>query len=375
MSSDLSLRPAAVEAFELSAPLATPRRNAFGAMTRRPALLVRLADADGGRGWGEAFCNWPPFAARHRRRIVEELLRPRLAGAEFASPPALWEALTRAFRPMALQAGEPGPFEQAIAAIDIAAWDLVARRAGLPLHALLSSDGRPAPVYASALTAETIDALVPPLADAGWRGFKLKVGLGRDADLAALERLRRLVGSDAAVMADANQRWGVREAAASGRALAAFDLSWLEEPIAADAPDRAWRALARAQPTPLAAGENLRGLRAFRASIRSRALRVVQPDPIKWGGVSQMAAVAAAADGSGVAFCPHYLGGGVGLVATAHVATAMKAPWLEVDVTENPLREALAGRAFSVAEGRAVLSDAPGLGVDPEPEALRAFAA
>lgn len=372
----LSLSPAALDVFHLEAPLRQPRRNAFGVMRARPALIVRLTDADGTQGWGEVFCNWPSFAAPYRARILHECLAPHLIGRSFATPGALSEALANATRQLALQANEPGPFEQAIAGLDIAAWDLTARRADVPLHAILAPESaRPVRAYASALTAETIDRLVPPLRERGWTGFKLKAGFGRDPDLANFERLRRLVGDGAHLMADANQRWAPDQAAIMGRSLGAFALDWLEEPIAADEPPAVWAALRGAVPMPLAAGENIRGDAAFLGMARDGRLGYIQPDAIKWGGLSGLKRVARIARETGATFAPHFLGGGIGLLATAHAAAALGAAWLEVDVTENPLRDDLVADAFAVEDGHARLAEAPGLGPAPSMELLERHAA
>jgi L-alanine-DL-glutamate epimerase-like enolase superfamily enzyme len=369
---DLSFAPASVDVFHLSAKLKLPRQNAFGAMDRRPCLLVRMRDGAGNEGWGEGFANWPVFGAAHRKRILTELLIPAIIGREFDSPPALWHNLTDRFHAIAVQCNEPGPFEQCIAALDIAAWDLVAKRADVPLYAVLGKD-RPAVTrpYASALTGATIGALVPPLLDRGWEGFKIKVGFGNASDIDAVERLRGMVGPST-VMLDANQQWDVAGTLTAARDLAGFDPLWLEEPLPADAPLTDWTALAKATPIPLAAGENVRGEDDFADILPSLAW--VQPDAIKWGGLSCMANLAGNAHATGTGFAPHYLGGGIGLLATAHLARAMGAQWLEVDVSENPLREALAGDAVSFSEGAVKLVERPGLGARPRLDVLERFA-
>ena len=372
---DLAFEVADIDCTVLEAPLRVPRRNAFGTMRSRPALLVRLRSADGAEGWGEAFCNWPPFAAGYRRRIVEELLAPLVVGRAHASPRALRLSLEAATRRLRLQCGDRGAFDQAIAGVEIAAWRAVEARTGRPLAVLLAPPGgapAPVPVYASALTSETIDALVPPLVEAGWTGFKVKVGFGAAADSRALERLRTLVGPDARLMADANQRWDLPEAIDAVTRLVDHDVAWLEEPLPADAPSDDWARLAEASAVPLAAGENLAGRDALVGAFAGGALAVVQPDPIKWGGLSGSIEVVEAARGAGMTadWCPHYLGGGVGLGATAALACARGATWLEVDVTENPLRDGLCG-ALPI-EGGAVAADALGDG-GPDGEALALY--
>nr|WP_306264991.1 mandelate racemase/muconate lactonizing enzyme family protein [Pararhizobium sp. IMCC3301] len=372
--SELPLTPARIDVFHLEAPLKTPRSNAFGTMYARPALLVRLTDASGHEGWGEVFCNWPAFAAAHRKKIIEQILAPKLIGQSFAGPSQMWQFLTEDTHALALQANEPGPFEQSIAGLDIAAWDMTARREDRPLYDVLAPGSKhDVPAYASALTAQTLDTLVPALTQTGWRGFKVKVGFGANADRAALDSLRRLVG-DAAVMVDANQAWTPDEAIAAGQALAEFELLWIEEPIAADRPHQDWHQVANAQPVHLAAGENLRKVEAFRAAANS-GVAILQPDAIKWGGLSGLIAIHQVAAATSAAFAPHFLGSGIGLVATAHAAIALGASWLEVDVTENPLRVAFSAGAFDVENGLASVTDRPGLGIVPDAQKLSAFSA
>ena len=388
MSVSLHVAPSQLRTYPLRAPLAVPRTNAFGTMHERPALLVELVDGAGAAGWGETFCNWPPFAAEYRRRLIVEVLRPLVMDREFESPAALRAHLERETRALRLQCGDRGAFDQGIAGIETAAWRAIATRTGTPLQALLAdafaagpgpapgdapTDDPPGtPVYASALTAATIEALVPPLVETGWHGFKLKVGFDADEDERAVARLRALVGDGATIMLDANQRLDRAEAVRACERLAPYRIDWLEEPLPADAPLEEWRGLSDAVDVPLALGENLAGRDAFRAVIDGGAIEVLQPDPIKWGGLSgalEVAADARRADGRErpVRLCPHYLGGGIGLHLTAALAGAVRAPWLEVDVTENPLRTELAP-ALPIVDGRVDVASHGS--VEPDGDAL-----
>ena len=363
------LTVAAVDAFLFRAPLATPRRNAFGVMRDRPALLVRLRDAEGVEGWGEAFCNWPSFAAEHRYRIVTEILAPLVAGQTFAGPSDLYGRLTAATRAIRIQSGEHGPFEQAVAALDIAAWDLAGRRAGQPVRSLLAGAAARScvPVYASALTTGNLDSGVAAAKARGVKAFKLKVGFGAREDGAALERLRGLVRDEARLMVDANQRWDVEEAIGAIAALVPWRLDWIEEPLSAEASVDDWCRLAARSPLPLAAGENMRGAASFERAVADGWLRVAQPDPIKWGGLSALWPLAGRLLAHGSRFCPHYLGGGIGLIATAHLLAASGGDGLlEVDVSENPLREGLAQPFPTISDGHMHLGEGPGLGVVPD---------
>jgi L-alanine-DL-glutamate epimerase-like enolase superfamily enzyme len=167
-------------------------------------------------------------------------------------------------------------------------------------------------------------------------------------------------------MVDANQAWTLDAAIAMVRALESANLAWLEEPLRADRPWPEWRALRAATRIPLAAGENIAGDAAFDAAIGAGALGVVQPDMAKWGGFSRNVPLARRVLAHGLRVCPHYLGGGVGLLASAHWLAAIGGDGLlEVDANPNPLREATCGPLATIREGSARLGEEPGLGVEP----------
>jgi D-galactarolactone cycloisomerase len=381
---------ARVEAHVFRWPVKVPVRTSFGTMHDRPAVLVRVEDAEGAHGWGEAWCNFPSCGAEHRARLVETVLAPLLVGRSFASPAAAFDELTAKTAVLALQSGEPGPMAQAIAAVDIALHDLAARRAGEPLWRTLDRHGgrdgdrdadadpmprsaRPAvTVYASGINPEGAGATVAGLRAAGHRAFKLKIGFGADRDLGNLAAARDAAGDDAALMADANQAWDVAEAMGMLERLASFRLGWLEEPLRADRPMHEWHALAKASAIPLAAGENAIGDAAFDAVIASRAIAVVQPDLAKWGGLSGALRVVGRIEAAGLRWCPHYLGAGIGLLASAHLVAARgpASAWLEVDSNENPLRSLLCPPLERLRDGAIELGDGPGLGVEPDLKAI-----
>jgi L-alanine-DL-glutamate epimerase-like enolase superfamily enzyme len=362
---------AKIDRWVLRAPVERPLANAFGAMSNRPALFVRITADDGAWGWGEVFCNFPQVGAEHRARLLDSNFVPLLAGV--ADDPATVRAmLDRRTRQMAIQCGEPGPFAQIAGAIDQALWDLAARRAGVPLWRHLGGSDRAVAVYASGIGPDDVVDVALGKRAAGYRAFKLKVGFGPQRDVANLRALRVALGEDATIMADANQAWSPDDAAVRIAELAPLRPHWIEEPMLADVVPAAWRALATQSPIPLAAGENLRGAQ-FAEAIDGGWLRFVQPDVGKWGGVSGALEVARHARERGIAFCPHWLGGGIGLAHSLHVVAAAgtRASFAEVDANPNPLRERVC--PMTVEEGAVRLGDAPGLGFEPDLAALAEF--
>ncbi|HVR51779.1 MAG TPA: mandelate racemase/muconate lactonizing enzyme family protein [Pseudorhodoferax sp.] len=367
-----------LDVFVFRAPADPPVQTSFGTMRDRPAVLLRVTDAAGCSGWGEVWCNFPVVGAEHRARMAAYYLRPLLESKRWDSPQSCFRALSEAFAVLAIQCGEPGTLHQIVAGLDVALWDLLARRAGQPLWRFISDraddTAPPIPVYASGLNPTAPEQLAAQKLAEGYRAFKLKVGFGAARDDANLRAMRAVIGEETPFMVDANQAWTLDEALAAGRAMQAHGLGWLEEPLRADAPLADWRRLAQEQPLPLAGGENLAGLPQFDTVIDSGVLSVLQPDLGKWGGITGCLQVGRAALARGRLFCPHWLGGGIGLTASLHLKAAVGGPgYVEVDANPNPLRELLAQPAFALQDGAVVLGDAPGLGVAPDLLATRDY--
>jgi D-galactarolactone cycloisomerase len=119
--------------------------------------------------------------------------------------------------------------------------------------------------------------------------------------------------------------------------------------------------------TPMAGGENLSGRDAFATALDEGAIAVMQPDVAKWGGITGCLGVARDVLAAGRLYCPHYLGGGIGLLASAHLlAGAGGDGLLEVDANVNPLRDAFCGAVADVTDGTITLPEADGLGITPD---------
>lgn len=362
---DLSFRITGLRVLVLRAAIAVPVQTSFGTMHDRPAVFVVLEDEKGHRGLGEVWCNFPACGAEHRANLVRTAIAPALLGAAFDSPRACFEMLEERLQRLAIQSGEPGPIAQCIAGVDVALWDLLARRAKLPLFRFLGGRSGEIGAYASGINPSGAPETVARCRAEGYRAFKLKIGFGAAVDRANMEAVSRDLRDGEAFMVDANQAWTPEEAVEACQTLNAYPLEWLEEPVRADTGPEGWRKVAAASAAPLSAGENLLGEGPFAAAIAGDWLGVVQPDLCKWGGFSRAVPVAEAAIAAGKRFCPHYLGGGVGLAASAHFLAAVGGGGLlEVDSNANPLREAVF--APVVTDGRMRLSDAPGLGIEIE---------
>src|SRR3954471_10918910 len=338
-------------------------------MTERAAVFVRVEDSDGARGWGEIWCNFPNAAAEHRALLFADIVAPRALGKPVDDPMALWAEIERALHVLRIQSGDAGAFSAALAGLDLAVHDLRARKRGLPLwRALGGRDGSPVPVYASGINpGKAAFRTVEHMRAEGHRAFKLKIGFGADTDLESLNPVAASLAGDERLMVDVNQGWDLAAAAATLPLLADFPLVWIEEPLMADRPAAEWTQVAALARTPLAAGENVRGSGPFQTMIDSGLFGFVQPDVAKWGGHSGCLPVARTALAAGQTFCPHYLGGGIGLLHSLHLLAAVRGPGLlEVDANANPLREGVLQNLMAVTDGGVSLPGGQGLGLEPD---------
>jgi D-galactarolactone cycloisomerase len=296
-----------------------------------------------------------------------------LVGRAVAHPSEVFDDLSAATSVLALQSGEPGPFAQVIAGVDIALWDLFARRAKTPLWRMLGGTSGRMRVYASGINPDGSMAMAEAAMRRGHRAFKLKIGFDPARDRGNLRGLRQLAG-DGFLAADVNQGWSVEQALRLAPPLEEYDLAWLEEPLRADRPWSEWRTLQKRLSMPLAGGENIAGRDAFAAALSEGALSVLQPDVAKWGGITACIAVARDVLASKRYYCPHYLGGGIGLVASAHLLAGSRGGGLlEVDSNDNPLREGFCGAVADISDGEIVLPEAPGLGIEPDVAAIERY--
>ena len=357
-----------VDVFVFRAPIQAPVKTSFGTMTDRPSVLVRIGDNEGTYGWGEVWCNFPKCGAEHRARLITDVLAPLVANRPIINPAETWQFLTEKTHILTIQAGEPGPLAQAIAGIDIAIWDLLARKVNKPLYSLFTDKViEKIPAYASGIHPDFALEAIAGYREIGYRSFKLKVGFDNDSDYRVICQIIDQLKETELLMLDANQGWDLEQASAFLMRISDLPIEWIEEPIPADRPENEWEDLAAKTTIPLAGGENIRGRIKFLQTINAGQISVIQPDACKWGGISECLSVARNALKAGRRYCPHYLGGGIGLVASAHILAAAGGDGLlEVDVNPNPLREYLAIPYPQISDGNFFITDNPGLGVEPD---------
>jgi L-alanine-DL-glutamate epimerase-like enolase superfamily enzyme len=361
-----------IQAWAFRSPTKKPVATSFGVMHDRPAVLVRVEDQDGAFGWGEIWANWPAAGAEHRLRLLEMDVAHLVLGVEFASPTDFFYKLDAQTRVRAVQGGEVGPFAQVIAGLDIALWDLAARREGVPLRRLIREDAPDTvPAYASGIQIFAADDLMLRARNDGHHRFKLKVGFDMAADVGAVHRIQSELAQNEFIACDANQAWSLEQAKAFLNGIKGVPLHWLEEPLPVFHDNVEWQSLADYAGVALAGGENIIGVADFDHAIKTGVLSVIQPDVAKWGGITGNFAVARNALKNNRRYFPHFLGAGIGMAASAELlAGAGGDGLLEVDVNENPLRTIFFGEREPVSDGEWRCSDGPGLGIDSIPAEL-----
>jgi mandelate racemase len=352
-----------VEVRAVDAPLDPPLRNSLNVIGRAPLVIADLLTEEGPRGtayvWPYAVDALGPTAALVRS------IGATLAGRALA-PTTIWSDLHNRFRLL----GTEGLVEIALAALDMAAWDALARAAGAPLCRLLGAEPRPVPAYAS-LRGWGPGMLAPEAGEAvaalGVRAVKFKLGQARlEDDLETVRAVRGAVGDAVEILVDYNQGLTRPEAERRGRALEALDVRWLEEPLPV-ADDAGLAALARALALPVQGGENWWGPAGMARSLAAGATDLCMPDVMKIGGVTGWIKAAALAEAARVPMSSHIF-----VEASAQLLPATPtAHYLEhLDIAGPLLTERL-----RVVDGMVQVPTRPGLGLDWDEAALRHHAA
>lgn len=286
--------------------------------------------------------------------LLDDVLLPRVQGRSVHDAKRLWHE----FWSITHRQGR-GLNSFAIAAIDIALWDLRARLHGHSLARELGQvrdsvvaygSGKAAPL----LPVDELVALSAGYVEQGFGAVKVRVGLDPAADVARVGAVRRALGDDVRIMCDANERLDLPTALWLGRRLAELDVFWFEEPVVSDDVE-AHRRLAQALPMPIVGGEHLCSAREFMPFVTAGALDVLQPNASMVGGLTEALRIGEIAGAHGLGFAPHFL-----TELHVHLAAAVPSttyleffPFLD-EFVEEPLR---------TENGAVIVPDRPGHGI------------
>ncbi len=370
----------AIECHVVEHRLAQPFGFSQWNFERRSACIVKIVAADGSYGWGEGY--GPAGVVK----AGVEMLRPLLLGGNPLAIGALWQVLYL----RTLDYARSGVLMAAVSALDVALWDLKGKLLGQPVHVLLGGKRRDTvPVYATGMYFTAGGTLASKLAieaeryaAEGFRAMKMKVGRSPEEDAINVRAVRAAIGPDIDLMVDANHAYNRAEARRLCREIEPMRIAWFEEPLSPE--DYAGYVALRQQTSiPIAGGECEYLVHGFQRLFENRSVDIAQPDICAAGGLTEAIRIAALARAHHVDLTPHCWGTGIAFAAALHFsATLDPVPgrqftcpaFLEMDRTENPLRDRLTVPLFKVEQGAVVVPDAPGLGIEVDSAWLEEFA-
>jgi mandelate racemase len=331
-------------------------------ITEWPLVLIDLTTREGvvGRSYLE------PYIVRAMRYLVPALhdLGDVLRGRRIA-PVELHDAARKSLHFVGYQ----GLSLIAVSGLDMAAWDALAKAAGLPLCVLLGGSVGAVKAYNSnglwLREPQTVAAEAVELRDeGGFTGLKLRLGRERmDDDLATIAAVRKALGHDIELMVDFNQGLDLAEALQRCHAIDDLGLAWIEEPIVYDNVDGLAQ-LAADLKTPIQIGENFYGPRDLQIALQKKACDLVMPDFMRIGGVTGWLRAAAIAGAAGVPMSTHLYP-----EVAAHVMRVTEtAHWLEWQDWADPILQ----RPFAIHDGLLHIPNEPGVGLEWDEDAVAA---
>jgi len=283
--------------------------HTFG--TESGSVVLRLKTDAGIVGWAHSSFGMIAGGPAVVQTILEKEIKPAIVGQDPAFPrrirAELWKALE--------YQGVGGATQFAIAAADIAVWDILGKIAGLPVYKMLGAYRDRLPLYSMCgwyydddQDLSKYKRQISTAIEQGYRAVKIKVGRGSiDEDTRRIRAALDLMGKDRRVMVDSNQVFNRNEALRRGRVYQEMGCFWFEEPLAPQDMD-GFAMLAQQLDMRIATGENLYTKYAFNDLIARKGADVIQPDNRRAGGVTEWMEIAALADANGLELASH--GGG-----------------------------------------------------------------
>ncbi|MEA2419831.1 MAG: hypothetical protein QOE60_2037 [Thermoleophilaceae bacterium] len=338
--------------------------STHGEIPQFELVTVRLRDSDGAEGMGYTYAVNSGGAAFHA--LIDGYLAPAILGQDADETERLWQDMWWRVH----YAGRGGHATSAIAAVDIALWDLRARRAELPLWRFLGGYDPKVPVYAGGIDLDFPVERLLEQADGfqaeGFRAIKMKAG--RPALTEDIERVRRMrehLGDEFPLMVDANMRWSADEAIRAARALTEFNLLWLEEPTIPD--DVAGHVrVVREGGIPVASGENMHTLYEFNTMIVAGGITFPEPDVTNCGGVTVFRKIGAVAEAHNLPLTSH----GAHDVTVHLLAAAPNRTYMEV---HGFSLDRFLAEPIEVVDGFTVAPERPGHGIELDWTALAPY--
>lgn len=330
------------------------------------SVLVRITASDGTIGWGETYGIVAPQAVV---AIVADVLAPILAGRVPVDIPALWDEL---YSLMRVRGHWSGYYTDALAAVDIALWDLAGKLAGARVVEMLGGARRERiAAYASGLPRATLQrrvALARDLVSQGFRAVKFAAAVSHEGVVAEMRGLREALGIDVEIMVDLHWKYSATEAITLIRALEPYRPFFAEAPCAPEDLD-AQADVAANVTVPIAGGEEWSTIFQVRPRLTHRCISVIQPE-VAHTGLSQFIAIARLAADEGVAVIPHAtIGVGISHAASLHAsASLVRLGFHEHQHSVFDANLRYVSTSMRCVDGSFELPAGPGLGVEPNPD-------
>ena len=358
----------------------------------RTAHLVEVETDEGITGWGECF--GPGNIALANKYIVEKVIQPLIKGDDPLKKENIWHKVYNLLR----DSGQKGMPIQALSGIDIALWDILAKKSNLPLYQLLggkTNDKIPVYGYGMMLQKKTVEELcelfkneASQIKEKNFKAMKMKIGIGPKEDLKLVSAVRDAIGSEFKLMVDANHAYNKNDALYVGKGLDEMNIYWFEEPVAPEDYD-SYKELKEKLKTNIAGGEAEFTKYGWNQLIKNNCIDIAQPEVCGLGGITEYLKVSALAQSNFIPIVNHVWGSALSVAVNLHLLTTLPdmpgglfptKSMLEFDTTEkNIFITDLAEEKFSILDqvknknGFASPLENIGIGINPNKDFIKKY--
>ena len=358
----------------------------------RTAHLVEVETDEGITGWGECF--GPGNIALANKYIVEKVIQPLIKGDDPLKKEYIWHKVYNLLR----DSGQKGMPIQALSGIDIALWDILAKKSNLPLYQLLggkTNDKIPVYGYGMMLQKKTVQELCElfkneanQIKEKNFKAMKMKIGMGPKEDLKLVSAVRDTIGSEFKFMVDANHAYNKNDALYVGKGLDEMNIYWFEEPVAPEDYD-GYKELKEKLKTNIAGGEAEFTKYGWNQLIKNNCIDIAQPEVCGLGGITEYLKVSALAQSNFIPIVNHVWGSALSVAVNLHLLTTLPdmpgglfptKSMLEFDTTEkNIFITDLAEEKFSILDqvknknGFASPLENIGIGINPNKDFIKKY--
>ena len=358
----------------------------------RTAHLVEIETDEGITGWGECF--GPGNIALANKYIVEKVIQPLIIGEDPINKEYIWHKVYNLLR----DSGQKGMPIQALSGIDIALWDILAKKAKLPLYQLLggkTNNKIPVYGYGMMLQKKSVEELCElfkkeanQIKEKNFKAMKMKVGLGPKEDLKLVSAVREAIGNNFKLMVDANHAYNKNDALYVGKGLDEMEIYWFEEPVAPEDYD-GYKELKEKLKTNIAGGEAEFTKYGWNQLIKNNCIDIAQPEVCGLGGITEYLKVSALAQSNFIPIVNHVWGSALSVAVNLHLLTSLPdmpgglfptKSMLEFDTTEkNIFITDLAEEKFSILDqvkdkdGFASPLENIGIGINPKKDFIKEY--